>query len=44
MADTAVSEKVLPPVFGKERTIAKPLSQHCLTRVLAFLFINSTDE
>jgi len=44
MVEKVVSEKLLPPVFGKERTIGEPLSQHHLTRVLAFLFVKTADE
>jgi hypothetical protein len=44
VVEKVVSEKVLPPVFGKERKIADVLSQHHLTRVLAFLFAKTADE
>jgi len=42
MADMAVSEKLLPPVFGKERRLPDVIKPVLQTRVLAFLFFNST--
>jgi hypothetical protein len=38
MADTAASEKLLPPVFGKERKAARSFPASTSNTVLAFLF------
>jgi len=42
MADMVVSEKLLPPVFGKERRLPDVIKPVLQTRVLAFLFFYST--
>jgi hypothetical protein len=41
MADTAVSEKLLPPVFGKERKTTEYSQATTPNTVLAFLFLPS---
>jgi hypothetical protein len=38
MADTAVSEKLLPPVFGKERKATSCFQASTPNTVLAFCF------
>jgi hypothetical protein len=42
MADTAVSEKLLPPVFGKERRLPDVIKPVLQTRVLAFFIWQRT--